>query len=94
MNAQTVTGNFGSVKDVEWPVAVIGKEICDIDQSRNRPQANGFQPVLHPLRAGPVFYTLDHAAKKDRTLPQRIFVNAHSDGAGKFTFYRGDLLRL
>jgi hypothetical protein len=42
----------------------IGEEVGDIDQRRDRAQPDGAQPVLQPVRRGPVLHAPDHPAMK------------------------------
>ncbi len=55
------------VEDVERPVAVEGDEVGDVDERRDRPEADGAQPVLEPVRRRAVADAADQAADEERT---------------------------
>ena len=54
------------IEDMQRPVAVVGNEIGDVDQRRDRPEADGAEPVLQPLRRGAVPDAADQAADEER----------------------------
>ena len=82
MNAQ-VAFDLVRVKHVQRAVAVIGEEVGYIDKRRDRAQANRFQPILQPLRAGAVLDALDQTTGEDfAAVFAGVFVNADGDRAG------------
>ena len=94
MNPQ-ISGNLARIKHVKGAVAIIGEKVGDIDQRRDRPQANGAQPILKPFRRRAVFNTPDKAAGKNLTaIGGCIFVNRHGDRAGELPFDMGRFDRL
>ena len=54
------------VEDVERAVAVDGHEVGDVDEGRDRPQADGAEAVLEPLRRRAVPDAADQAADEER----------------------------
>ena len=54
------------VEDVQRPVAVVGDEVGDVDERRDRAEADGAQAVLQPLRRGAVPDAADQAADEER----------------------------
>jgi hypothetical protein len=61
-----VAGDLVGVEDVERPVEIEGDEIGDVDQRRDRPQADRHEPILQPARARPVAHAADEAAEEER----------------------------
>ena len=80
VNAQ-VASDLVRVKHVQRAVAVIGEEVGDIDQSRDRAKADGAQVVLQPCRRRAVFHAFDHAAVEHGAARQRVIVDADADRA-------------
>ena len=54
------------VEDVQRAVAVVGDEVGDVDERRDRAEADGAQAVLQPLRRGAVRDAADQAADEER----------------------------
>ncbi len=59
-------GELVGVEDVQRPVAVDREEVGDVDQCGNRPEADGAQPVLQPVRRGAVGHAADQPADEER----------------------------
>ena len=86
MDAQIAPHAVG-VEDVQRPVPVIGQEIGDIDQRRDRAQADGAQPVLQPFGARAVAHTPDEPAGEEMTAALTgVLVDADADGARETAF--------
>ena len=76
--------HFGRVEDVERAGAVEGDEVGDVDQRRDRAQADGTQAVLEPLRRGTVFHAPDDAAVEDRAgLVRHVGCEVDADRTGE-----------
>ena len=54
------------VEDVQRPGAVVGDEVGDVDERRDRPEADRAQPVLQPLRRRAVRHAADQPADEER----------------------------
>ena len=54
------------VEHVQRPVEVVGHQVGDVDQRRDRAQADRDQPLLQPLRAGAVLHVAEVAADRER----------------------------
>ena len=75
---------------MQGAVVIIGEKIRDIDQRRNWTQADRFQPVLQPGRAGAIFDAANNPAKKHRALRLRIGINRDRDWTRKLAHNRID----
>ena len=58
--------HLSRVEYVQRPGQIEGDVVGDVDQRRNRAQADGAQTVLQPLRAGTVFHAFEIAAHHQR----------------------------
>ena len=75
--------DLGRVEDMQRAVQVIGEEVGDIDQRRNRAQADSHEPRLQPSGARPVLDATDQTAGKERAalgLEARIYLDRHRTG--------------
>ena len=57
---------LAGVEHMQRPVEIEGHEIGDVDQRRDRPQPDRFEPIPEPARARPVLEAADMAAEKQR----------------------------
>ena len=77
-----VARHLRRVEDVQGPPPVVGDVVGDVDQRRDRAQADGDQPALHPVRARPVRHAR-HAAQREAGA-QLGRLDAHAGGACPF----------
>ena len=52
---------LGGVEDVQRPAQVVGHEVGDVDQRRDRPEPDRQQAILQPLGRGPVLHPAEAA---------------------------------
>ena len=84
-------GDFGGVKDMQRAVQAIGEDVGDIDEGRDRAQADGLEPVLQPSRGGAVLDTADQATGEMRAgFGLQAGVDPDVDFAGKTGGEDGD----
>ena len=57
-----VAGQLVGVEHVERAAQVEGHQVGDVDQRGDRPEPDGLEPVLQPLRAGAVLHVAEKAA--------------------------------
>ena len=91
MNPQHIASDLIRVKDVQWPVSVVGEEIRHIDQKRDRAQPDGAQLVLQPFGRRAILDAPNNTPVKYRALAQCIRVNRNCDRAGKLPFNCWDI---
>ena len=59
-----IARDLGGVEDVQRPAAVVGDEVGDVDQRVDRPQADGAQPLLQPVRRRAVLHAADQPRRR------------------------------
>ena len=57
-----VADELAGVEHMQRPAQIVGHQVGDIDQGRDRPQPDRAQAPLHPVRARPVLHTAEEAA--------------------------------
>ena len=59
-------GKLVGVEHVQGTAEVVGDVVGDVDQRRDRPKADGDQPVLQPFRARAILHVAEIAADHQR----------------------------
>jgi hypothetical protein len=83
----------GAWASPSWPAAVVGNQVCDVDQGVDGAQADGLQTRLQPGGRGAVLDAADHAPGEHRTGVRDL--DADLDGAGIGALHRlnGEVLQ-
>ena len=61
---EMIARDFIGIEYMYWAVEIDSDEIGHVHQSRDRPEANGKQAVLHPFRARAIFDASDKSPDK------------------------------
>ncbi len=87
---------LAGIEHVQRTRDIEGQQIGDIDQRRDRPQADRQQPVLKPARAGAVLHAPDQPADEHRAGRGLVFreVEGDADRAGELARHRRGVDRL
>ena len=87
--------DLACVEDMERAVQAEGEVVGDIDEGRDRAEADRLEPGLHPCGRGAVGDTADHAAREKRAAFRlERGVDRDADRAGKTAGDVGDRQRL